>query len=107
MGVAEDGSLPKFFSEGNKLLVIDGTSTNKDHTVSLVVVLNVAGELGLGDVENVFLRAKDGATKRLVLESNGVEVVKTTSSYCLSTSSDSLMITSRSRSIADSSSFEF
>lgn len=63
-------------SKVNELLVRDATGTDKDHAVSGVVVLDVAGKLGTGDVADVLARAKDGAAQRLVLEGSGVEVVK-------------------------------
>lgn len=60
----------------NKLLMRDATSANKDHAVGSVVVLDVVGELGLGDVADVLAGAEDGAAKSLVLESSGVKVVE-------------------------------
>lgn len=60
----------------NELLVGNATSTDEDHTVGGVVVLDVAGELGSGDVTDVLARAKDGAAQWLVLESGGMQVVE-------------------------------
>lgn len=60
----------------NELLVGNATSTDEDHTVGGVVVLDVAGELGSGDVADVLARAKDGAAQWLVLESSGMQVVE-------------------------------
>jgi hypothetical protein len=54
----------------------DTTGTNKNHAVSSVVVLDVVGKLGSGDVADVLARAEDGAAKGLVLESSGVEVIE-------------------------------
>lgn len=62
--------------ELNKLLVGNATGTDQDHAVSSVVVLNVVGQLGAGDVADVLARTKDGAAQRLVLESGGVQVVE-------------------------------
>ena len=52
------------------------TRVDKDHAVSGVVVLDVVGELGAGDVADVLAGAENGAAERLVLESSGVKVVK-------------------------------
>lgn len=60
----------------NQLLVGDTTSANEDHAVGSVVVLDVAGELGSGDIADVLARAKDGSAQGLVLESSGVQVVE-------------------------------
>lgn len=60
----------------DQLLVGDATGTNKDHAISSVVVLDVVGELGSGDVANVLPGTKDGATERLVLEGGGMQVVE-------------------------------
>lgn len=45
----------------NKFLVRYTTGTNKNHTVGCVVVLDVVGELGPGDITDVLARAEDGA----------------------------------------------
>jgi hypothetical protein len=54
----------------------DTTGSNENHTVSSVVVLDVVGKLGSGDVADVLARAENGAAKGLVLESSGVEVIE-------------------------------
>lgn len=59
-----------------KLLVGDATSANKHHAVSSVVVLDVVGELGSGDISNVLPRTQDGTAERLVLEGGGMQVVE-------------------------------
>ena len=63
-------------SQLDKLLVGNTTSTNQDHTVGSVVVLDVVDELGSGNVADVLAGAKNGAAQSLVLESSGVKVVK-------------------------------
>lgn len=60
----------------DKLLVRDATSTDEDHAVGGVVGLDVADEVVTLDALDVLGRAQDGASKGLVLEGNGVEVVK-------------------------------
>ena len=65
-----------FLGKLNNLLVRDTTRVDKDHAVSGVVVLDVVGELGAGDVADVLAGAENGAAERLVLESSGVKVVK-------------------------------
>lgn len=60
----------------DKLLVRNATSANENHAVGSVVVLDVVGELGLGDIADVLAGAEDGAAESLVLESGGVEVVE-------------------------------
>lgn len=57
-------------------LVGDAASTDEDHAVGGVVVLDVVGELGPRDVADVLAGAEDGAAQGLVLESGGVEVVE-------------------------------
>lgn len=59
-----------------KLLVGDATSANKHHAISSVVVLDVVGELGSGDIANVLPRTEDGTAERLVLEGGGMQVVE-------------------------------
>ena len=63
-------------SQLDKLLMGNATSTNQDHTVGSVVVLDVVDELGAGDVADVLAGTKNGAAQSLVLESSGVQVVK-------------------------------
>lgn len=63
-------------SKSNELLVLNGTSTNKNNAVSLEVLLDVAVNLGLGDSLDVVSRAGNGAAERLGLESNSVEMVE-------------------------------
>lgn len=60
----------------NQLLVGDATSTDENHAVGRVVILDVVGQLGSGDVEDVLAGAQDGAAEALVLESSGVEVIE-------------------------------
>lgn len=52
------------------------TRANKNHAVSGVVGLDVAGKLGTGDVTDVLAGAEDGAAKGLVRVGSGVEVVE-------------------------------
>ena len=59
-----------------ELLVVNGTSTDKDHSVSGVVVLDVRLQVGLLDRVDVLLRAQDGVAQGLTGESDGVQVVK-------------------------------
>lgn len=47
--------------ELDELLVRDAAGTDEDHAVGGVVVLDVVGELGAGDVADVLARAEDGA----------------------------------------------
>lgn len=60
----------------NQLLVGNATGSSENHAVGSVVVLDVVGELGAGNVTDVLAGSKDGAAKRLVLESSGVQVVE-------------------------------
>lgn len=60
----------------NELIVGNATSTNKDHAVGGIVVLDVVGELSSGDVADVLLGAEDGAAEGLVLEGGGVQVIE-------------------------------
>lgn len=56
------GDLGKvFLCELDKLLMGDSTGTDKDHTVSCVVGLNVLDEVVTGNALNVLFRSKDGA----------------------------------------------
>jgi hypothetical protein len=57
-------------------LVGDAASTNEDHTVGGVVVVDIVHELGPGDVTDVLLRTQDCAAEGLMLEGGGVKVVK-------------------------------
>lgn len=54
----------------------NATSTDKDHTVSSVVGLDVVLEIGALDALDVLLGSEDGAAEGLALESGGVEVVE-------------------------------
>lgn len=63
-------------SQLNQLLVRDATRADEDHAVSSVVVLDVVGELGAGDVADVLAGAEDRAAKGLVLEGSGMQVVE-------------------------------
>jgi hypothetical protein len=54
----------------------DATRVDEDHAVSSVVVLDVVGKLGAGDIADVLAGAEDGAAKGLVLESSSVKVVE-------------------------------
>lgn len=60
----------------NQLLVRNATGGSEDHAVGSVVVLDVVDELGAGNVTDVLAGSENGAAKRLVLESSGVQVVK-------------------------------
>lgn len=62
--------------ELDELLVGHTTGANENHAVSGVVVLDVVGELGAGDVADVLARAENSAAEGLVLESGGVQVVE-------------------------------
>lgn len=57
-------------------IVGNTASTNQDHAVSSVVVLDVVGQLGPGDVADVLLGSQDRAAEGLVLEGSGVQVVE-------------------------------
>lgn len=130
VGLAAEGDGVGGHGEGGKVLfgeldegfVLDGTGTDQGHSVGSVVFGNVGLEVRLGDRVDVFLGTEDGVPKRgacIVLASlcatrldapwkaTECKWSKTTSSYCFSTSSCSLRMTSRSLSIADSSSLEF
>lgn len=54
----------------------DAAGADENHAVGSVIVGNVCGQVGLGDGEDVFLGAEDGAAERLVLERGGMQVVK-------------------------------
>jgi hypothetical protein len=60
----------------HQFLVGNATSANKNHAVGGVVVLDVVGELGPGDVTDVLARAENGTAQRLVLEGGGVKMVE-------------------------------
>lgn len=60
----------------NQLLVGNATGGSENHAVGSVVVLDVVGEFGAGNVTDVLAGAENGAAERLVLESSGVQVVK-------------------------------
>lgn len=64
------------FGKFNELLVWDTTSTNKNHTVSSVVGLDIVDKLFTLNAGNVLLWSKDSSAKRLALESSGVQVIK-------------------------------
>ena len=63
-------------SEVHELLVGDATSADENHAVGSVVVLDVVGELGTGDIADVLTGAEDGTAERLVLEGGGMQVVE-------------------------------
>ena len=63
-------------SESDQLIVRNTTSSNQDHAVSGVVGLDVVDQVLPLDGLDVLLGTEDGATKRLALESSGVEVVE-------------------------------
>jgi hypothetical protein len=63
-------------SKLNQLLVGNATSGSKNHAVGSVVVLDVVDELGAGNVTDVLAGSENGAAKRLMLESGGVQMVK-------------------------------
>lgn len=76
-GALADGEAAKvLLGELNKRLVLDTTSTNKDHAVSGVVGLDVLGKVLTLDGEDVLLGAEDGAAEGLTLEGNRVKVVE-------------------------------
>jgi hypothetical protein len=54
----------------------NATGGSENHAVGSVVVLDVVGEFGAGNVTDVLAGAENGAAERLVLESSGVQVVK-------------------------------
>lgn len=62
--------------ELDELLVRNTTRANEDHAVSGVVGLDVVGQVITADGLDVLLGAEDGATKGLVHESGGVQVVE-------------------------------
>lgn len=62
--------------EIDKLLVRNTTRADEDHALGSVVVLDIVGELGAGDVADVLAGTEDGAAQRLALEGSGVQVVK-------------------------------
>jgi hypothetical protein len=74
-GLAGEGT-EVLLSQLNELLVGDATSTDQNHAVSGVVGLDVVGQVIPGDSLDVLLGTEDGATKGLVLESSGVQMVK-------------------------------
>jgi hypothetical protein len=76
LGTAGGETGEVLLSKLNKLLVGDTTGSNENHAVSSVVVLDVVGKLGSGDVADVLARAENGAAKGLVLESSSVEVIE-------------------------------
>jgi hypothetical protein len=76
LGASTGEAREVLLSKLNQLLVGDATGANKNHAVSSVIALDVVGQLGSGDVENIFTRAQDGAAEALVLESSGVEVIE-------------------------------
>lgn len=63
-------------SESDQLIVRNTTSSNQDHAVSGVVGLDIVDQVVAGDALDVFLRAKNRAAKRLVLESSRVQVIE-------------------------------
>lgn len=76
-GVLTDGEVAKvLLGKLDKRVVLDATSTDKDHAVSSVVGLDVLGEVVTLDGEDVVLGPEDGAAEGLALEGNSVEVVK-------------------------------
>lgn len=76
LGTLAGKTLEVLLSKLNKLLVGNATSTNQNHAVGSVVVLDVADELGSGDVTDVLARSKDGAAQGLLLVRSSVEVVE-------------------------------
>jgi len=53
-------------------LVRDATGGSEYHAIGRVVVLDVVGELGAGDVKDVLAGSQDSAAERLLLESSGM-----------------------------------
>lgn len=76
LGTLAGKTLEVLLSKLNKLLVRNATSTNQNHAVGSVVVLDVADKLGSGDVTDVLARSKDGAAQGLLLVRSSVEVVE-------------------------------
>lgn len=60
----------------DQFIVWDATGADENHTVGLVISGDVGGQVGLGDGEDIFLGAEDGAAERLILERSGVQVVE-------------------------------
>jgi hypothetical protein len=65
-----------FLGKVNELLVRNATSADEDHAVSGVVVLDVVGELGAGNIADILSGSKNSTTQRLVLVCRRMEVVK-------------------------------
>lgn len=64
------------FGQLHKLLVGNTAGANKNHTVGLVVGGNVVLQVALLDGQDVLLRAQDGASEGLTLESGRVKVIE-------------------------------
>ena len=60
----------------DELLVGDTASTDENHAVSRIVVLDVVHELGPGDVADVVPGTQDGAAQGLLLVGSGMQVVE-------------------------------
>ena len=60
----------------DELLVRDTTSTDQDHTIGSVVVLDVVHELGSRDITDVLAGTEDSSSERLALVSCSVEVIE-------------------------------
>lgn len=65
-----------FFGKFNDLFVGDVIRVDEDYVVSSVVVFDVVGKFGVGDIVDVFVGVEDGVVKGLVLESSSVKVVE-------------------------------
>lgn len=60
----------------NKLLMGNTAGSDKDHAVRGIVVLDVVGKLGSGDVADVLARAQNGTAQGLPLEGSSVQMVE-------------------------------
>ncbi len=60
----------------DQLLVRNATSTDQNHPVGCVVVLDVVHQFCPGNVTDVFTRSEDGTAQGLVLVGRGMEVVE-------------------------------
>ena len=63
-------------SKLDKLLMRDATGAYQDHAIGSVVVLDIVGKFGSGDITDVLARTKNSAAERLLLESGGMEVIE-------------------------------
>ena len=61
----------------------NATSSNENHAVSRVVGLDIASELGSGNITDVLSRAEDSTAQRLMLVGSGVKMVEDNLIYLL------------------------